>query len=105
MRPMRGIFIVAAVAVGPIALALWLDTRLGDRRPTSPIWRIAHAAAAYAAVTVASRTFGTLARNDAPVSEQTLVVTFLLVPAFAYAYTCVLWLCRTLAEVAKLGRL
>lgn len=102
---MRALFILAAVAIGPIALAVWLDTRLGERRPTSPVWRICHAAAAYAAVTVAGRTFGALARGDAPVPEQALVIGLLLVPAFAYAYACVLWLARTLAEVARLGRL
>jgi hypothetical protein len=105
MREVRGIFIVAAVAAGPIALAIWLDLRLGERRPTSPVWRICHAGAACLAVSVASRTFGSLARNDAPVPEQTLAVVLLLVPALTYAYACVLWLCRTLAEVARLSGL
>ena len=101
---MRALFIVAVVAAGPIALAIWLDVRLGDRRPTSPVWRIGHAAAAYAAVTLASSTFGRLARSEAPVAEQTLALVLLLVPAFTYAYACVLWLARTLADVARLRR-
>jgi hypothetical protein len=98
------VFVVAAVGVAPVALAVWLDVRLGARRPTAPVWRIAHAGLAYAAVFVAGRTFAALARNDAPVPDQTLVVVLLLVPAFAYAYACVLWLSRTLAEVARLSR-
>jgi chromate transport protein ChrA len=97
----RGMFIVAAVVVGPIVLALWLDARLGDRRPSSPIWRMVHAGLAYVVVSLAGRTFATLAHNDAPVGEQAMAVSLLVVPALAYAYACVLWLCRTLAEVSR----
>jgi hypothetical protein len=98
-------FIVSAVAIGPIALALWLDVRLGERRPSSPVWRMVHAGLAYVCVSIAGRTFSTLAHNDAPVPEQALAVSVLVVPALAYSYACVLWLCRTLAEVSRLSRL
>jgi hypothetical protein len=99
----EGIAFAGALAVGAALLGLWVDVRLGPRRPKSASRRFIHAGIAFALVQVATAVFGRMADGTNP--EGAFVAFLLLLPSLVYAFLTALWLLRALAEgVRPAGR-
>jgi hypothetical protein len=98
---MAGISFAVPLALGAAALALWVDCRLGTRRPQSPRRRFAHAAVAFALLQISSGVAGGIVTADAPAEQRFLVAFFLLLPSLVYAFVAGFWLVRTLAEATR----
>ena len=94
-----GVLTIAAVLV-----AVWLDLRLGERRPASPLRRVAHAFVAVAVLQAASVGFAYVLRSRMPLGQQMLTLFLLYLPSLIYAFLSGVWLMRTLVEVARLAR-
>jgi len=92
------------LTIGCLVLAVWVDVRLGEARPTSYMRRIAHGAVSFV-VLEASVTALYYAKAHGLGSFGILVAVFLLfLPALVYSFLTGLWLMRTLADVARLAR-
>ncbi len=96
--------VAVAVVVGAALLAVWLDFRLDGRRPTSPMFRIGHALAAFIVLRGVAAGSHVLAGSSAPAGRAMAALFLLLLPGLVYAFLAGLWLMRTLAEVAHLSR-
>ena len=96
--------IAGPTTVAAVLLALWIDARLGNRRPSAPTTRILHAAIAYATVRVASTAAQVVAGDLTSVSRRLCALFALLLPGLVYAFLAALWLVRTVADVAGLVR-
>src|SRR4051812_34905371 len=90
--------------IGAAALAAWIDVRLDDRRPSSPIRRAIYAFAACGLLEVATIVFSRLGAPDAPFAQRFGALFLCLVPGLVLAFLTGLWLMRTLADVARLAR-
>jgi hypothetical protein len=94
----------AAFVVGAALLALWLDWRLGGRRPASLTVCVGHAIAACMALRLAAAVGERLAGASPGPQERLIVLFVLLLPGIVYAFLAGLWLMRTLAEASRFAR-
>ena len=101
---MRDLVFTTALTIGCLALAVWLDLRLGEARPGRYTRRIAHAAAAFVALeaSVAALYYGK--GHGLGASGIVAGVFLLFLPALVYSFLAGLWLMRTLMEVARMAR-
>ena len=101
---MGDLVFTTGLTIGCLALAVWLDLRLGESRPAGHMRRIGHAAVAFVvleASTVALY-YGKAHGLGAPGIVAGVFLLFL--PALVYSFLTGLWLMRMLADVARLAR-
>lgn len=89
------------LAVGAALLAAWVETRFGDRRPSSLRHRFAHTAAAFVLLQLSALALGQLVHEGTPRTTSTALLFVLFLPALVYAFVAGLWLLRTLTEVMR----
>jgi hypothetical protein len=99
---MGGIAFAGPLTVGAALLAVWVDCRLGERRPATPMRRFIHAGVAFAILQIASALAAHIA-NGAPREQGLSAVFLLLLPSLVYAFVAGVWLIRTLADAARLA--
>lgn len=93
-----------ALTLAAFLLAIWADARWEAQRPSKLGWRIAHFAAAFAALQLAA-ILGAVIVPDEPALGPQLTAAFALVlPALVYTFVTGLWLLRTLAEAGLARR-
>ena len=88
------------LTLGAAMLAVWLDGRLGDRRPHTHTQRLVHALLSVVAL-FASVGLLYLVRGvpQGPFMGAVLVA---FLPALVYALLAGLWMLRTLADIGRL---
>jgi hypothetical protein len=79
-----------AFLLGAAGLALWLDTRLGDRCPRSPGRVVLHAAVAWVVVRIAGEFATDLIDPGSRVRTAT-VLTLVILPGWIYAFLASIW--------------
>ena len=92
------------LVVGAFLLASWVDARVGDARPESPVRRIGHV---LVGLVVLEASVGVLYLVDSagvPQIAFMAVVLGVFLPALVYSLLTALWLLRTLVEIARLAR-
>jgi hypothetical protein len=92
------------LTIGALVLAIWFDMRMGSRRPNSPLWRVAHAFAAFVVVNLAAAGFADIVKRGLPGHWQLITLFLLFFPSLIYAFVAGLWLMRTFVDVARLAR-
>jgi hypothetical protein len=92
------------LTIGAVLLAVWLDARIGSRRPSSPFWRVAHAFVAFVVVKVAAAGFADGVQRGLPGHLQLVTLFLLFFPGLIYAFLAGLWLMRTFVDAARLAR-
>ena len=97
---MGGLACAGPLTVGAALIAVWVDCRLGARRPASPMRRFVHAGLAFAVLQVASGVAAHFA-HGAPRGQVVIAIFLLLLPSLVYAFLGGAWLVRTLAEAAR----
>jgi hypothetical protein len=95
---------IELLVIAAVFIAAWLDVRLGDRRPSSPLGRVGHAFAAYVVLEIATAGFAVVLRKKLPIGEQMPVLFAAYLPSLIYAFLSVIWLMRTFVDVARLAR-
>jgi hypothetical protein len=79
-----------AFLVGAAGLALWLDLRLGDRCPRSPVKVALHAAVAWVAVRLVAA-LATQLFDPASKVRTATVLTLLVLSGWIYAFLASIW--------------
>ena len=93
-----------ALAAGALLLASWVDARVGDSRPESPMKRIG---LCFAGVLILQASAGGLyivKAAGAPPAGMLAATMVLFLPALTFAMVTGLWLLRLLADIARLAR-
>lgn len=96
---MNGSLIGAEMGVAAAILAVWVEARIGGRRPGSLRARMAHTAAAFVLVQASSAALARLIQPDMAPRMSVTLVLLLFLPALVYAFVVGLWLLRTLKEI------
>lgn len=86
---MSALQVGTAFLVGAAGLALWVDSRLGDR-PRSVTRVVVHAAAAWLAVHLVA-VFGTQLIDSASTTQTAAVLMLLVLPGWIYLFLAALW--------------
>jgi hypothetical protein len=92
------------LTIGAVLLALWLDMRIGNRRPESPLGRLAHAFAAFVVLKLATAGFAYAVHRELPKGWELTMLFLLFFPGLIYAFVAGVWLTRTFVDVARLAR-
>jgi hypothetical protein len=92
------------LALGAFLLAVWVDARFEDRRPSTPRRRAVHIAVSCILLQSASIGAGLLVPDNAGAASQLAVVFVLLLPVMVYAFVSGLWLIRSIAEAGLARR-
>jgi len=92
------------LVIGAALLAVWLDFRLGERRPASAVRRFCHVAAAYVVLQIVTVAFEHVAKATATPGQRIVALFLLFLPSLLYAFLSGLWLFRTLADATRLAR-
>jgi hypothetical protein len=88
---------VSLLLVGSALLALWIDVRLGTRRPSSFKVIVLNCALAFVALRMIGVAAGALLSPDAPV--RTIAALFLVIqPMFVYVFLASLWFLKLLRD-------
>jgi hypothetical protein len=97
---MGGTILTLALAGGGLLLASWVDAKVGESRPESPIKLIG---LCFVGVLLLQASAGALflAKSDAAIMAM---VFGLFLPALVFAILTGLWLIRLLAGIAGLAR-
>jgi hypothetical protein len=98
---MGGIGFIVCLTVGAAVLGVWIDYRLGSRRPESAVRRFVHAGIAFALLQVTTGLGDHVASGQAGKGQRLAAIFLLLLPSLAYAFMAGLWLVRTVAEAAR----
>ena len=101
---MGGNAFVVLLTIGALLVAAWLDHRLGDRRPSSPLRRVAHAVAAFVVLQLATAAAAYVVHRNPLLGHELIALFALFLPSLVYALLSGLWLMRTFAEAARLSR-
>jgi len=98
---MRGIDFTLVMPVAGALLAAWLDVRLGDARPESPIQRGVHAGLSVVAL------FGAVGLlylvHGIPQGLFMVVLLTVFFPTLVYALLACLWMLRALSDLTGLA--
>jgi len=98
---MGGIDFTLALTLAAGMLAAWVDIRLGDARPETPMQRMVHAGlgvvALFAAVGLLYLVHGV------PHGLFMVAVLTVFLPALVYALLAALWMMRSLADLTGLA--
>jgi hypothetical protein len=86
------------VVLGAFLLAAWVDARFEARRPATPGRRMAHVAASFVLLQLATLGAHFVVPEDAGVAPRMTAVFVLLLPLMVYALVSGLWIIRTFAE-------
>lgn len=92
---------VYGLVLGAAALALWLDTRLGEHRPGTLGSQMTHGFLAVVAVNVCASLVVRLAGPGAPPASRFAALLLILVPCLVYAFLAGLWLLHSLVGVVR----
>lgn len=93
-----------SLGVGAALLALWLDCRFEDRRPSSLRHRVAHVGLAYVALRLMTAGAGHLVGQDPSDTQRFGIVFLVFLPGIMYAFLSALWLMRALADAVSVAR-
>ena len=93
-----------ALAVGAFLLASWVDARIGDSRPESPIRRSVHVLLGLVVLKLAVVLVGVVHASGVPKIGVLIAVMVFFLPALVYTFLTGLWMMRTLADVSRLAR-
>ena len=93
-----------ALVAGGFLLASWVDAKVGDSRPESPIRRMVHVLVGLAVLEASVGALYLVEGAGAPEALFMVAVLGLFLPALVYVLLAGLWLLRTLAEIARLAR-
>ncbi len=93
-----------ALVVGAFLLASWVDARIGDSRPESPIRRSVHVLLALVALKLAVVLVAVVHASGVPKVTVLIAVMVFFLPALVYTFLTGLWMMRMLAEVSRLSR-
>src|SRR4029077_7343353 len=91
-----------ALAVGAFLLASWVDARIGDARPESPIRRSVHVLLGLVVLKLAGVLGAFVPACGVPKLSVLIAVMVFFLPALVYTFLTGLWMMRTLAEVSRL---
>ena len=89
-----------ALAVGGLLLASWVDAKVGDSRPESPMKRIA---LCFVGVLLLQASAGSLYLVGSQAAIMAIVFGLFL-PALVFAMLTGMWLIRMLADITGLAR-
>jgi hypothetical protein len=92
------------LTIGAVLLAVWFDMRMGSRRPNSPLWRVAHAFAAFVVLKLATAGLAYVVDRALPRGLELTTLFLLFFPGLIYAFVAGVWLTRTFVDVARLAR-
>src|SRR5712692_5201727 len=101
---MRGIDFTFALAAGALLLASWVDAKVGDARPESPMKRIGLCLVGVLALHASVGGLYVVQAAGAPQAGLLAATLVLFLPALTFAMVTGLWLLRMLAEIAGLAR-
>jgi len=101
---MRGIDFTFALAAGALLLASWVDARVGDGRPESPMKRIGLCLVGVLVLHASVGGLYVVQAAGAPQAGLLAATLVLFLPALTFAMVTGLWLLRMLAEIAGLAR-
>jgi hypothetical protein len=101
---MGGIDFTLALVTGAVLLAGWVDARVGDSRPESPMRRMGHVLVGLAVMEGSVGALYLVQAAGPPQAVFMVAVLGLFLPALVYVLLAGLWLLRTLAEIARLAR-
>jgi len=93
-----------SLGTGAALLALWLDCRFEDWRPSSLLHRIAHVGLAYVALRLMTAGAGHLVGEDPSDTQRFGIVFLVFLPGIMYAFLSGLWLMRALADAVGVAR-
>jgi hypothetical protein len=96
--------VTLGLVVGAFLLAVWVDDRIGERRPESPGRRVAHVLVGFVLL---EASVGVLYLVDALGVPQVAfmgAVLSIFLPALTYCLLTAMWLVRTLVEIARFAR-
>jgi hypothetical protein len=97
---MGGNNLTLALAAGALLLASWVDARVGDSRPESPMKRIG---LCFVGVLLLQASVGGLYLFESQAALMAAVLGLFL-PALVFAMVTGLWLIRMLADIAGVAR-
>jgi biotin transporter BioY len=92
------------LVVGAFLLAGWVDARVGDSRPESPVRRIGHVLVGLVVLEASVGVLYLVQAAGAPEAAFMVAVLGVFLPALVYSLLTALWLLRTLAEIARVAR-
>ncbi len=101
---MGGIDFTLALVGGAALMASWVDVKVGDSRPESPMRRMGHVLVGLAVMEASVGALYLVDAAGAPEALFMVAVLGLFLPALIYVLLAGLWLLRTLAEIARLAR-
>jgi hypothetical protein len=101
---MNDIVFTTGLTIGGLVLAVWLDFRVGEARPTGHMRRIGHAVAAFVLLEGSTAVLYYAKSSGLGAAGIMIGVLLLFLPALVYAFVTGLWLIRTLADVARVAR-
>ena|SRR2546423_6399589 len=101
---MGGIDFTLALVGGAFLLASWVDTQVGDKRPSSPTKSFVHCFIGVAVLQASVGALYLVQGAGAPKAGMMAAVLSLFLPALVYALLTGLWLFRMLAEIMRLAR-
>jgi hypothetical protein len=93
-----------ALAVGAFLLASWVDARVGDSRPESPIRRSVHVMLGLVVLKLSVLLLAVIHGSGVPNGGMLVAAMVFFLPALVYTFLTGLWMMRTLAEVSRLAR-
>jgi hypothetical protein len=96
--------VTAGLVVGAFLLAVWVDVRVGDARPESPVRRVAHVIVAFVLLEASVGVLYLVHAATIPQVAFMGVVLAVFLPALTYSLLTGMWLVRTLVEIARLAR-
>jgi len=97
---MGGNNLTLALAAGALLLASWVDAKVGDSRPESPMKRIG---LCFVGVLLLQASVGGLYLFESQAALMAAVLGLFL-PALVFAMVTGLWLIRMLADIAGVAR-
>ena|SRR2546423_8700780 len=98
---MRGNEFTLGMLIGGGLLAVWLDARLGDARPESPMQRMVHAALSIFALLGAVGLLYLV--HGVPQGLFLVTVLTVFLPALVYALLAGVWMLRALTDLTGLA--
>ena len=101
---MGGMELSLALAAGSLLLASWVDARVGDGRPESPMKRIGLCLVGVLVLHASVGGLYVVQAAGAPQAGLLAATLVLFLPALTFAMVTGLWLLRMLAEIAGLAR-
>jgi hypothetical protein len=97
----HGPLVIVELEVGAVILAIWVDARLGARRPGAIRTRLAHTACAFVLLQLGSVAIAHLIHDSTPRATITGLLCLVFLPTLVYALLTGLWMLRTLTDALR----